>query len=92
MQQKLDTLANVLTSSDNVKGARIVGYADRIGNARSHNEKLSKKRAENVKNYLAAKGLINTRVAETRWLGSSMPSTDCANNLATSPVAQLPAA
>ena len=80
MKQKLDTLANTLMSASNVKGARIVGYADRIGNP-GYNEKLSKKRAENVKQYLIAKGLINTQVADTRWLGSSTPTTDCPANL-----------
>ncbi len=80
MEQKLDTLATTLTSASNVKGARIVGYADRIGNP-AYNEKLSKKRAENVKQYLIAKGLINTQVADTRWLGSSTPSTDCPSTL-----------
>jgi OOP family OmpA-OmpF porin len=80
MRQKLDSLAGILTSSGNVKGARIVGYADRIGNP-NYNEKLSKKRAENVKHYLIAHGLINTQVADTRWLGSADPVTSCPDNL-----------
>jgi len=80
MKDRLKTLANVLQSDSQVKGARIVGYADRIGSP-GYNEKLSKKRAENVKNYLVAKGYINTQVADTRWLGASAPATECPNNL-----------
>ena len=80
MKQKLDGLAGKLTADSTVKGARIVGYADRIGNA-AYNEKLSKKRAENVRQYLIKRGLINTQVADTRWLGASSPVTDCAANL-----------
>ena len=80
MKQRLDSLATVLRSDNQVKGARIVGYADRIGNP-GYNEKLSKKRAENVRQYMIAKGMINTTVADTRWLGSTTPSTDCGGNL-----------
>ncbi len=80
MQQRLDTLALTLKSDSQVSGARIVGYADRIGSA-DYNEKLSQLRAETVKEYLTNKGLLNTRVADTRWVGSQMPTTDCPSNL-----------
>ena len=79
-KSKLDTLANDIRSEEQVKGERIVGFADRIGSA-DYNERLSKKRAENVKGYLAAKGLLNVGVADTRWFGESEPSTSCPNNL-----------
>ena len=80
MKQRLDLLATRLKSEQSVRGARIVGYADRIGNP-DYNERLSKKRAEAVKNYLVARGLINTQVAETRWVGASEPSTECPADL-----------
>ncbi|MFY9287420.1 MAG: OmpA family protein [Alphaproteobacteria bacterium] len=80
MKERLNTLANVLRSDDQVRGARIVGYADRIGNP-GYNEKLSKKRAESVRQYLVAKGIINTSVADTRWFGESEPATDCSDDL-----------
>jgi outer membrane protein OmpA-like peptidoglycan-associated protein len=80
MRQKLDTLARMLKSDDQVTGARIVGYADRIGNP-GYNERLSKLRAENVRRYLADRGLINTRVTDVRWFGASEPSTNCPNDL-----------
>ena len=80
MMERLDTISNVLRSDSQVKGARIVGYADRIGNP-SYNEALSKKRADNVNKYLESKGLLNTQVADIRWLGSSVSATDCSSNM-----------
>jgi outer membrane protein OmpA-like peptidoglycan-associated protein len=76
MQSRLDTLATALRADSQVKGARIIGYADRIGNS-SYNEKLSKKRAETIRQYLVAHGYVNTNVTDTRWLGSSEPATTC---------------
>jgi len=76
----LDTLTTDIKSRNDIKGARVVGFADRIGTP-SYNEKLSKKRAEAVKNYLVAKGIVNASVAETRWFGASMPATDCPANV-----------
>lgn len=80
MKQRLDTLAIKLKSEKSVKGARIVGYADRIGNP-VYNEKLSKKRAESAKKYLISKGIINTEVADTRWLGATESVTNCPDTL-----------
>jgi len=80
MKQRLDTLALKLKSDNNVKGARIVGYADRIGSP-GYNEMLSKKRAENARRYLVQRGIVNARVADTRWLGSSTSVTDCPDDL-----------
>lgn len=80
MKQRLDTLASRLRADRNVRGAQIVGYADRIGNP-SYNEKLSKKRAEAARRYLIARGVINTNIAETRWLGEDVPVTDCPDDL-----------
>jgi outer membrane protein OmpA-like peptidoglycan-associated protein len=80
MQQRLNTLAVTLHSDTNVKGARIVGYADRIGST-SYNEQLSKRRAENVRGYLVDHGLVNTQVAETKWYGNTEPRTSCPNSM-----------
>lgn len=77
---KLDSLAGKLTSDDQVKRANISGYADRIG-TRSYNEQLSKKRAETVRRYLVSRGFIKGQVAQTKWLGESVPVTQCPDDL-----------
>ena len=78
---KLNTLAEGLKSDSQVKEAKIVGYADRIG--REHyNDALSQRRATNVQNYLNEHGFINSRVTETRWFGDKVPVTHCAKGLA----------
>ena len=80
MIARLDSLADRLKSSGKVKAVRIVGFADRIGNA-GYNEKLSKKRAENVRQYLVAKGLVTAKLARTRWVGSKDAKAKCADSL-----------
>jgi OOP family OmpA-OmpF porin len=77
---KLDSLTEVLKSSADVKEAKIVGYADRIG-TNTYNDKLSQARAENVKNYIIAHGYANASVAETRWLGKRDPVTQCSSSM-----------
>lgn len=69
-QQNLNTLSNVLKSSDDVRRANIVGYADPIG-TNDYNQKLSERRAQAVKEYMANQGYLNTRVTEVRALGES---------------------
>jgi len=78
-KEKLDTLAHRLMDADDIQGARIVGYADRIGTA-SYNKALSKKRAEAVRNYLVGQGLLKPSKTETQWVGKSKPSANCSNN------------
>ena len=79
-KQRLGALADFLASEKNITGIRIVGYADRMGDA-FFNEHLAQKRAENVQRYLVTKGLVKARTADTRWLGAQLPSTECADNL-----------
>lgn len=80
-QAKLDNLAAAVKDDRFVKEARIFGYADRIGST-SYNDKLSQRRAKAVQDYLAQRGVINTRVTETRWFGESNPITKCDDGLA----------
>jgi outer membrane protein OmpA-like peptidoglycan-associated protein len=77
---RLNTLADRLNSAGDVEGARVVGYADRIGTV-SYNEKLSRKRAEAVRDYLIARGVVNSSVTKTRWVGKSEPTADCPKNM-----------
>jgi OOP family OmpA-OmpF porin len=78
-KERLNTLAEAMAKDRNVKEAKIVGYADRIGSA-SYNERLSQKRAETVRDFLIEKKFTDGRVTETRWVGKSQPSTHCDNN------------
>jgi len=71
-QAKLDELANTAQGAE-VDRVVIVGNADRIGSEQS-NQELSERRAQAVKQYLAAKGVAQERVqAEGR--GESQPVT-----------------
>ena len=80
MIARLDALAVNLKGNSKVLGVRIVGYADRIGNA-GYNEKLSKKRAENVRQYLIAKGIVSAKLTKTRWVGSQDSKANCGPKL-----------
>lgn len=77
---KLNSLAARLTSDSQVRSAKIIGYADRIGTV-SYNERLSKRRADNVRRYLVSRGFVKSEVANTRWMGESAPVTECPDNL-----------
>lgn len=80
MVARLDALSASLKGNSKVIGVRIIGYADRIGNA-GYNEKLSQKRAENVRQYLIAKGLVTAKLTKTKWVGSKESRTNCPPNL-----------
>lgn len=73
---KLDSLLEILKSDSEIKSVSIVGYADRIGSV-AYNDKLSRKRALTVKDYLAKNGYTNASVTKTRWVGKSKPSVTC---------------
>lgn len=75
-QQNLNTLSQVLKSDSEVRRAHIVGYADPIG-SKEYNQKLSERRAQAVKEYMAGRGYLNTQVAEVRALGSSDQFAKC---------------
>ncbi|MDR3425143.1 MAG: OmpA family protein [Alphaproteobacteria bacterium] len=77
---KLDALAEKIKSANDVQGADVAGYADRIGTV-SYNEKLSEARAKTVRDYLIAQKVVNTNVTKTRWFGKSEPKANCAKNL-----------
>jgi len=79
-KHKLDSIVRDIQARGDVKGVRVVGFADHVGSP-SYNEKLSHKRADSVRNYLAAKGIKNATVADIRWFGDSLPATDCRENL-----------
>lgn len=74
--ERLDSLAERINAASDIEGVRVVGFADRIGTA-SYNEKLSKKRAQTVRDYLVTRGIANASVTKTRWVGKSESNTPC---------------
>lgn len=78
-KKKLDEVSKIIIDSKEVESVDIVGYADMIGKA-SYNKKLSQKRADTVKSYLATKGL-RTRNVSVRGLGSTNSKTSCSETL-----------
>ncbi|MDX2074259.1 MAG: OmpA family protein [Alphaproteobacteria bacterium] len=72
---KLDQLSKIIVESKEVKNVDLVGYADMVGNA-AYNKRLSMKRAQTVKSYLATKGL-KTRKVKVQGLGEAKSSADC---------------
>lgn len=79
-KETLDSLAEKLKSDSQVREARVVGYADRIGSDEA-NQRLSEKRAAAVRDYLIAHGFAKIGTTETRWLGESVPATECEEKL-----------
>lgn len=71
---RLDNLSRQLQSSD-VRGARIMGFADQIGTT-EYNQALSQRRAQAVQGYLGQRG-FNTQTAEVSALGESRKTTAC---------------
>jgi outer membrane protein OmpA-like peptidoglycan-associated protein len=75
---KLDELSKIIAASKNVTSVDIVGFADMIGKP-SYNKRLSQRRAETVKSFLAGKGL-KTRKIRVEGLGESKSVTNCDPN------------
>ena len=72
---KLDELSGVIKSSKEVENVDLAGYADIVGNT-AYNKRLSLKRAQTVKSYLATKGL-KTRKVKVEGMGETQPVTNC---------------
>jgi OOP family OmpA-OmpF porin len=78
-KERLDELASRVLTMD-YKTIRVVGHTDPTGSPQ-FNDKLSIKRAEEVKRYLVAKG-VDPNAIITEGMGSAMPMVteqDCAN-------------
>jgi outer membrane protein OmpA-like peptidoglycan-associated protein len=74
-KKKLDEVSKIIIASKEVENVDIVGYADMIGKP-SYNKKLSTRRAQTVKSYLAGKGL-KTRKVRVEGLGEANSVTQC---------------
>ncbi|WP_081463738.1 OmpA family protein [Candidatus Glomeribacter gigasporarum] len=74
-REKLDQLAQDVQQVDTVKQLTITGYTDRLGSA-AYNLRLSERRAQAVKHYLAARGVRALMAA--RGFGKQNPLVECA--------------
>jgi OOP family OmpA-OmpF porin len=64
-----------LASCATVESVVIEGHTDRLG-SQQYNQKLSEKRADNVKKYLASKGVDAAKI-ETIGMGKTVPAKFC---------------
>ncbi len=72
---KLDELSKLIKAAKDVESVDVVGFADQIGDS-GYNKRLSTRRAETVKAYLASKGL-KTRKVRIEGKGETSPVTSC---------------
>lgn len=75
-QPKLDQIAAALKTEGGPSQIVIVGHTDRLGSD-EYNRKLSERRAEAVKNYIASKGVDASRL-QAVGKGESEPVVQCA--------------
>jgi OOP family OmpA-OmpF porin len=74
-QMRLDEIASALGRHAEVNDVVITGYTDRIGSS-AYNQKLSERRAEAVKTYLASKGVGAARL-KAQGKGEADPVMAC---------------
>jgi outer membrane protein OmpA-like peptidoglycan-associated protein len=74
-QLQLDALAARLQRWKKIDHINIVGYTDDIGTA-AYNQRLSQRRADNVRAYLVKKGLLATQIS-AQGRGASSPVVVC---------------
>ena len=74
---KLDSLVAWMAGAKGIQSAKVIGFADQIGNAK-YNQTLSEKRAAAVQHYFKSKGVtIPTSVEVVKGLGDTQPVTNC---------------
>lgn len=78
-KKKLDEVSHILRASKQVDSVDIIGYTDTIGTD-SYNKRLSRRRAETVKAYLAKKGL-RTRRVRVEGLGETSQYSNCESKM-----------
>lgn len=74
-QPKLDEIATALSNDPAIDNVVITGYTDRIG-SNKYNDKLSLRRAQAVKVYLASKGINSSRMT-AEGKGKRNPVVEC---------------
>jgi OOP family OmpA-OmpF porin len=74
-QPKLEDVAAALQADPSITDVDITGHADRIGSER-YNQRLSERRAEAVRAYLASKGVDASRL-KAYGKGETQPAVEC---------------
>jgi OmpA-OmpF porin, OOP family len=77
----LDEAAAKIKANPEIKAVIVTGHTDRIGSD-AYNQKLSERRANQVKDYLAAQG-VDPSIIEAVGKGEAEPVVECAGNKAT---------
>jgi OmpA-OmpF porin, OOP family len=77
----LDDAAAKIKAAPEIKAVIVTGHTDRIGSD-AYNQKLSERRANQVKDYLAAQG-VDAAIIEAVGKGESEPVVQCAGNKVT---------
>ena len=77
----LDEAAAKIKANPEIKAVIVTGHTDRIGSD-AYNQKLSERRAAQVKDYLAAQG-VDPSIIEAVGKGESEPVVQCTGNKAT---------
>jgi outer membrane protein OmpA-like peptidoglycan-associated protein len=82
-KQKLDRIVEQLKTWKNVASIQVTGHADRLNQTRvgEYNMKLSRRRAEFVKDYLVSQG-IAAELIGTDAMGDTQPIVSCAKQRA----------
>lgn len=77
----LDDAAAKIKANPEIKAVIVTGHTDKIGSD-AYNQKLSERRANQVKDYLAAQG-VDQSIIQAVGKGESEPVVECAGNKAT---------
>ncbi|MGQ0441864.1 MAG: OmpA family protein [Methylophilaceae bacterium] len=77
----LDEAAAKIKANPEISVVIVTGHTDRIG-SEAYNQKLSERRANQVKDYLVEQG-VNSSIIEAVGKGESEPVVECAGNKAT---------
>lgn len=77
-RQQLDQLLQKVRSASQIENILVVGYTDRIGSD-SYNLGLSRRRAEAVRDYLVANGVVPAAAVQVDGRGKADPVVQCAD-------------
>ena len=79
-EQRIEEVINEINKSIAMRNVKLVGYADRFA-TNKYNMDLSKRRAENVLNYIHGRGYLNNTDIGFGYYGEEKPVTNCPENV-----------